>query len=154
MLTIEKVKKYDEQMKNGFKFRRGCYSDEKKAEVWIPLDPEEKETLQACLYWQEGGYNWRTGNKDPHRLMLHVQKMTASGAMYVSHGLGKFFPLKETAGRMMFSDVIKATADFTPERIKSIYLANKLDLDDVYRKNGGASGIFEELARPAVMVEG
>lgn len=152
MITVEQYKKYNAQMKNDFRFAAGCYSDDKKAKCVIPLDVENKEILIACIYWNEGGYNWRTGAKDPHRLVLNVQKMTVSGDVYSGSGLGKFFTLKESAGRMMFSEVIKATADFTADRIKAIYQANKLDLDDVYRENGGANGVLEELQRPAVMV--
>lgn len=153
MITVEQYKKYNAQMKNGFRFATGCYSDDKKAKFWIPLDTEGKEQLQAVIYWQEGCYNWRDNSKSANKLVLNIQKFTAEGGVYVGHGLGKYFTLKKSAGRMMFSEVIKATADFTADRIKAIYHANKLDLDDVYRKNGGANGVFEELQRPAVMVD-
>ncbi len=153
MLTLDQIKKYNSQMKNGFCFAAGCYAGSKKSKCVVPLDPDNNNILIANIYWQEGGYNWRTGNKDPHRLYLNIQKMAFEGNCYCGHGLGKFFTLKETSGRMMFSEVIKATADFSTDRIKAIYQANKLDLDNVYRENGGANGVFEELARPAVMVE-
>lgn len=153
MITVEQYKKYNAQMKNDFRFAAGCYSDDKKAKILIPIDPEGKEQLQAVIYWQEGGYNWRNNSRGNNKLVLNIQKFTEDGGVYVGHGLGKYFTLKESAGRMMFSEVIKATADFTADRIRAIYQANKLDLDNVYRENGGANGVFEELQRPAVMVD-
>ena len=153
MLTLDQVKKYNSQMKNNFRFAAGCYADDKKAKCVVPLDPERENILIAYIYWQKGGYNWRKNCDDPNKLILNIQKFTRSGECYTGHGLGKFFTLKDTTGRMMFSEVIKATADFSTDRIKAIYQANKLDLDNVYRENGGANGIFEELARLAVMVE-